>query len=55
MTKKAKAALENVRRALETETAPARLSKTEYLEVIEELSADLEGAIDATRQELGVE
>lgn len=55
MNPKTKSALEKIRRKLADETAPNRLSKSEYLEVIEGLATDLEGMIDATKQELAEE
>lgn len=52
MSPKVKAAVEKIRDAIATQTDPKRLSKGEYLEVIEEISADLEGQIEAVKDEI---
>jgi hypothetical protein len=52
MNQKTREALEKIRRAVADATDPKRLSKKEALEVYEEASADLDGSIDAIKQEI---
>ncbi len=52
MSPKQKQAIEKIRSVVASETDPKKLSKLEYLEVIEEIAADLEGMIEMTRAEL---
>lgn len=49
---KVRKAVEKIRAVLAAETAPARMSKSDYLEVLEEMSADLEGSMEAVKAEL---
>ncbi len=55
MNQKQKFALEKIRKVIADETDPKKLTKQEYLEVIEEVASDLDGAIDAVRAELEAE
>jgi len=55
MNAKVKAAVEKIRDTIASETHPKRLSKAEYLEAIEEISADLDGQIEAVKDEIKAE
>lgn len=48
-------AMAEIVEVLDEQTTPAKMSKEEYLELLEELSGDLEMRIEATREELAVD
>lgn len=48
----AKAAHAAIRDFMDRQTEPSKLSKTDALEVLEELCADIDGRIEALKQEI---
>ncbi len=55
MNKKVSNAFEAVRDLIDDEGNPKNMSKEEYLEFLEEISADLDARMEAVREELAEE